>query len=128
LVGVPVLSKATWVVVAAASITAPSVINSPRGAPDDSAEVIDAGTEITNAQEQPISSSASARSTRWVKSRRGPASVLNHSWASASAHALWVNVFGLFDADEEIAGTSHERQHSKAHPEGSSRSCRADTL
>ena len=60
-VSVPVLSKATWVTRAAASITAPPFISNPLRAPVDRAEVIDAGTEITSAQGQPISSKASAR-------------------------------------------------------------------
>ena len=58
---VPVLSKATRVVRAVASITAPPFISRPLRAPVESAEVMDAGTEMTSAQGQPISSSASAR-------------------------------------------------------------------
>ena len=46
---------------AAASITAPPFISSPRRAPADSAEAMEAGTEITSAQGQPISSSARPR-------------------------------------------------------------------
>ena len=60
-VSVPVLSKATWVVRAAASITAPPFINSPLRAPADNAEAIAAGTEIASAQGQPINSSARPR-------------------------------------------------------------------
>jgi hypothetical protein len=60
-VSVPVLSKATSVVAAAASITAPPFTSSPCRVPADRAEAIDAGTEMTSAQGQPIRSSASAR-------------------------------------------------------------------
>ena len=59
-VSVPVLSKATWVVRAAASITAPPFISRPLRAPVESAEVIEAGTEMTSAQGQAITSSTSA--------------------------------------------------------------------
>ena len=45
----------------AASITAPPFISKPRRAPVDSAEAIEAGTEMTSAQGQPMSRSASPR-------------------------------------------------------------------
>ena len=60
-VSVPVLSKATFVTFAVASITAPPFINSPRRAPADKDEAMEAGTEMTSAQGQPISSRARPR-------------------------------------------------------------------
>ncbi len=61
MVSVPVLSKATVSVRAAASITAPPFMSNPRRAPAERDEAMAAGTEITSAQGQPIRSSASER-------------------------------------------------------------------
>ena len=60
-VSVPVLSKATSVVAAAVSMTAPPFTSKPRRVPADRAEAMDAGTEMTSAQGQPIRSSARPR-------------------------------------------------------------------
>ncbi len=60
-VSVPVLSKVTTSTFAAASITAPPFIKRPRRAPVDIAEAMEAGTEMTSAQGQPISSRARPR-------------------------------------------------------------------
>lgn len=55
------MSKATRVVLAAASITASPFIRIPRLAPAYRAEAMEAETEITSAQGHPINNSASAR-------------------------------------------------------------------
>ena len=60
-VSVPVLSKAIAETLAAASMTAPPFIRRPFRAPEERVEAIEAGTEITRAQGQPISSSARPR-------------------------------------------------------------------
>jgi len=58
-------------------MTAPPFIKSPRRAPADNAEAMEAGTEMTRAQGQPISKSASARYTH-----------VSQAWANASGGTI----------------------------------------